>query len=235
MNDREIDQALQERAAQPVDPALLNRISASLRSDLRPVRPLPSVWLLVAGLVALSSALALAEAAYRGLFGIERLSAVRIGAIFPALAILILVAARLSVSAKTPGSKRLIQPGTLLAAGTLGLVVIFYGIFNDPRMDNFIPGGTACLIAGLVCAVPVGIASWLILRRGLAVSAMQAGLAVGTVAGLAGVIMLELHCPNFRTMHIVVWHTAVIPLSGMAAAAIAQALRKKRSAAELMQ
>jgi hypothetical protein len=34
------------------------------------------------------------------------------------------------------------------------------------------------------------------------------------LAGLAGVLMLELHCPDFETWHVIVWHTLVIPVSG---------------------
>jgi hypothetical protein len=33
------------------------------------------------------------------------------------------------------------------------------------------------------------------------------------LGGLAGVGLLELHCPNFQTAHILVWHAAVVPVS----------------------
>jgi hypothetical protein len=236
MNDKDIDQALRETAAaQHVESAQLDRITASLCADLRPVRPLPPLGLQVTALAAVSAVLAWADAAYLGLYGIERLGAVRIAGIFSALTVLLVLASRLSAGAMVPGSKRILQPGAMLVAGSLGLALLFDALFHDPRMDNFVPAGIACLVAGLICALPVAVASWLILRRGFAVNAWEAGLAGGTMAGLAGVVMLELHCPNFRTLHVVVWHTAVIPLSGLAGAAIAQAFRTKRSAAELMQ
>jgi hypothetical protein len=28
--------------------------------------------------------------------------------------------------------------------------------------------------------------------------------------------MLELHCKNFETLHVMVWHTVVLPLAGAA-------------------
>jgi hypothetical protein len=37
---------------------------------------------------------------------------------------------------------------------------------------------------------------------------------------LAGVGVLELHCPNFEAAHILVWHTAVVPVSGAAGAIV---------------
>jgi hypothetical protein len=47
----------------------------------------------------------------------------------------------------------------------------------------------------------------------------------GTLAGLAGVTMLELHCANFEALHVMLWHTAVIPVSGAAGALLAWAAR----------
>jgi hypothetical protein len=76
-----------------------------------------------------------------------------------------------------------------------------------------------------VVAVPTGIASWLVLHRGFAVNRTAAGLSAGTLAGLAGLAMLEIHCPNFHAMHVMVWHTAVIPISGLAGALLARLLK----------
>jgi len=54
-----------------------------------------------------------------------------------------------------------------------------------------------------------------VLRRGFAVNPAGAGLAAGTLAGLAGLLMLEIHCPNFRAPHVMVWHTALVPVSAV--------------------
>ena len=45
------------------------------------------------------------------------------------------------------------------------------------------------------------------------------------LGGLAAVGVLELHCPNFQAAHVLVWHTAVVPLSAAAGAFVAWALR----------
>jgi len=37
--------------------------------------------------------------------------------------------------------------------------------------------------------------------------------------------MLELHCANFQAAHVLVWHIAVVPLSGAAGALVAWSLR----------
>jgi hypothetical protein len=48
---------------------------------------------------------------------------------------------------------------------------------------------------------------------------------VGTLAGLAGLTMLELHCANFQVLHVMLWHTAVMPVSGASGASMAWAGR----------
>jgi hypothetical protein len=40
----------------------------------------------------------------------------------------------------------------------------------------------------------------------------------GTLAGLAGVTVLELHCANLQVPHVMLWHTAVMPVSAAAGA-----------------
>ena len=48
---------------------------------------------------------------------------------------------------------------------------------------------------------------------------------MGTLAGLAGVTMIELHCANFQALHVMLWHTAVILLSAVTGALLAWLLR----------
>ncbi len=224
MADNQIDDFLRDAAAAPheVDPALLARISGSITAGLRPVRPLPRAWILVVGLCAVCAVVALAGALRLGFFGIRRLTALDIAVIFPALCAFVWTAATLSVAQMTPGSRRRVSAPALLAIGSLGLVAVFALLFHDYRTDRFVGRGLACLVAGLVAAVPAGVAGWLLLRRGHAVNPAAAGLAAGTFASLAGVIMLELHCPNLEAPHVMLWHTAVIPISALAGAVLAR-------------
>ncbi len=225
MSERDIDDILRQAASAPhdVDPALLERIAGSIRSSLAPVRPLPPAWLLVSGLCLITAAVALGGASRLGLYGIHKLSASEIAIVFPALAIFTWIAAVLTVGQMTPGSRRRLSPPLLLIAGSLALVAIFASLFHDYQIaDRFLPQGMACLIAGLVHAIPAGLAVWLLLRRGFAVNPVAAGLAAGTLASLAGVTMLELHCANLEAFHVMLWHTAVIPLSALSGALLSR-------------
>lgn len=223
MNEKEIDDALnQAAAASPgVDPALLDRVSKSIGGSLRPVRPLPPGWVLVAGLMLVCLAVATAAGSLLGLHGIQKMSPAQMALIFPLLGALIWLAAVLYVSEMIPGSRHRMAPWVLPAAGSLTLIAAFALAFDDYRTERFVPQGIACLTAGLLYGIPAAAAGGWLVRRGFAVNSVGAGLLQGALAGLAGVGMLELHCPNFEVPHVMVWHTAVLPLSAGAGALLA--------------
>ena len=220
MKDEEIDRILKQAAQAPhdVDPALLDRVANSMRSSLRPFRPMPPAWALTGGLALICAAVALAGAARAGFHGVQALSVWERTLIFPTLGIFIWLGATVAASERIPGSRRRAAPGIVLGAGSLALLTVFAILFRDYRTAHFVSQGVVCLTAGLLHAIPAALASWFLLRRGFAVNPVAAGLVVGTLAGLAGVTMLELHCANLETLHVMVWHTAVMPASGAAGA-----------------
>lgn len=220
MTDGDIDDVLNQAAgaAPEVDPALLDSISRSMGSSLAPVRPLPPKSLLAVAAMVICAAVGIGGAAALGMRGIEKMNAVQIGVIFPVLGILIYLASRLSVGEMSPGSRREWAAWLWPVGGSLTLVAVFGVLFQEYRTERFLSQGLTCLKAGLLHAVPTALAAWLLLRRGFAVHPIASGLALGTLAGLAGVTMLELHCVNFEAPHVMLWHTAVLPLSGALAA-----------------
>jgi hypothetical protein len=227
VSDREMDEILDlaAQARHDVEPAVLERVAASIKGSMRPVRPLPPAWMLAGGLILICAIVALAGAARAGFYGFEKLSVLERALIFPALGIFLWLAAAEFASEMIPGSRRRVAPGALLGLGCLALLGLFAVLFRDYRTDHFVSAGIACLLTGLLHAIPTGLVSWWLLRRGFAVNSVAAGLAGGTLAGLAGVMMLELHCANFQALHVLLWHTAVVPVSGAAGALLAWALR----------
>ena len=215
MKDEEIDDVLKKAAQAPqdLDPLVLERIGDSIKSSLRPVRPLPPVWLLAVGLVLVCAAVSLAGAARAGFIGVAKMDMLERSLVFPALGLLACLAAVSFVHQMIPASRLRISAGALVAASSVALLAVFAPLFRDYHTDHFFSAGIACLLTGLLHAIPAGLLSWLMLRRGFSVNPASAGLVAGTLGGLAGVGMLELHCPNFQAAHILVWHTAVVPFS----------------------
>ncbi len=226
MKNEEIDDILAREDHPEVDRALLGRVIASMGASFRPVRPMLPAWMVVSALMLICTSLAVVAASAIGMSGIRNLSGTEAATIFSALGIFTWLAALVSAGEMAPGYRRRINPAMLLVLVTAGFLAVDAILFHDYGMDSFVAQGIPCMRAGLVVAVPTGIGSWLMLRRGFAVDHIAAGLAAGTLAGLAGLTMLEIHCPNFHAMHVMVWHTAVVPISALAGALLASGRKR---------
>ena len=220
MNDREIDRKLRE--SPPVDRALLERIQSRIQADARPVRPLAARWVLGAELIAVALLVGFAAAWRVGFYAIHKFTAGQAAPIFASLGVLIILAAGAVTAAMIPGARQWVRPAPLTGIACLLLAGVFAAVFSDYSTSRFVPDGIACLKAGLMTAIPAGLLAWLVMRRGFVIS----GAAAGALAGLAGVLMLELHCPIFEAPHAMVWHVAVIPVSAMLGTAMARVRRR---------
>jgi len=226
VNDRHIDEVLQQAAQAPdrIEPALLQRIAGSLQPSLHPVRPLPRTWVLVSRLLLVAAGIALAGAFRAGFNGYAKMDKSARVLVFITLACFAFAAGTEFVNSVIPGSRRRVTPGNLLLIGGLVLLGVFALLFRDYHTVHFWSAGFVCLVTGILHAVPVGLIGWFLLRRGVALNRVAAGFAAGAFAGLAGIAVLELHCVNFQAFHILIWHTAVIPVSAVIGALIARVL-----------
>jgi hypothetical protein len=229
VKDAEIDEALERAARAPhtVAPELLKHIADSIEPTLEPVCPLPSTWILTAALTLIGAAVALVGAARAGFRGIEALGTWSRITIFAVLAVLTGLTAEQLVSEWIPGSRRRFGATGLLAATSVVLLGMFALLFHDYRTDHFVSAGLACLLTGLAYAIPAALLGWWLLHRGWVANPGAAGLVAGVLAGLAGVTMLELHCSNFEALHVLVWHTLVVPVSGAIGAILGWVLRDR--------
>ena len=227
MRDTEIDEALAKAARVPreVPAELLTRIADTIEPAMQPVRVLPSTWVLIGGLVLISGAVALLGAARAGFQGVEALAIPARVLIFGTLALLTCVAAAQLVSEWIPGSPRRLTPAALLALVSLTLLGVFTLLFHDYRTEHFLTTGLACFSTGLLHAAPAALLGWWWLRRGWAMDTVSAGLTAGVLAGLAGLMVLELHCTDSQAPHVLVWHTLVVPASAAVGAVAGRLLR----------
>ena len=228
MKDEELDSLLNNAARTPLspDPERLQRISAFIQSSLRPVRPLPPAWAIAAGLTLICAAVSFAGAARVGFAGFDKMYPAERFVIFFTLIALAWTLAGRFVREMIPASRRRVSSGALLALTCVALLAVFAALFHDYHTDQFVAIGIACLRTGFLHAIPAGLLGWLLLRRGFAVNAVSAGLIAGALAGLAGLGVLELQCPNFQAAHILVWHTGVVPLSSAAGACVGWLVRR---------
>jgi len=212
--ERILAQAVNRSAPPDLDSAAIARAKASLPDSLGPVRPIRSARVFVFLFVTAFAAIALCGALMFGVRGLPVLSVVRRAIIFPVVLAGAWIAAIANVREMRPaGGSRMGPPA--LAIAFLAPLAAFALLFQDYNFQNFVPEGVKCLLAGLACAIPAVIIIFLLLRRGLILDYGTAGLTTGTLAGLAGLAMLELHCPILKAPHIMFWHVAVVWVSGI--------------------
>jgi hypothetical protein len=218
MKHEDMDRILAQAAQRDLPPdegrAAIERARSMVVKDLQRVRPLAPIWVFTLGLVAVFAAIGVASASVLGLHGLHALSPIQRALIFATLLATAWWAAL--------GSAREMRPAAGSQVSTLALVVasgifpaLFSMVFRGYSTLNFIPEGIPCLVAGMCVAVPTGLVIAFILRRGFVMNWAATGVAAGTLAGLAGLAMLELHCPNLKAIHVMVWHVAVVVLSGV--------------------
>jgi hypothetical protein len=227
VKDEQIDDVLKKAAQAPrgYDPKVLGSVTASIKSSLRPIRPLPPQWLTTGVMLTVCAAISFAGALRAGFFGFAKMDLLERSLVFPTVVGLACLAATALVHQMIPASRRRASTAVLSALIILALLAVFASLFRDHGIVHFFSAGLACLATGVLYAIPAGLLSWLVIRRGFAVNPAAAGWVAGILAGLAGLGMLELHCPNFEAAHILVWHIAVVPVSAALGASVGWAIR----------
>jgi hypothetical protein len=187
----------------------LKQIEDRILDDMKPVKPLPAavltlVLLSIFAIVVVIGNVVLGTAGWYALNLLQRL------AVFSALTVSAGLLAFSAVRQIVPGS-RLPVPPYLLVTAVLGVMAgIFSTLFLPHRESTFISTGLLCLEIGLACAIPAAALLWLVLRRGAILSPMLTGATAGALAGLSGLTVLEVFCPNLNKYHILVWHLGAV-------------------------
>src|SRR5262249_46007071 len=84
----------------------------------------------------------------------------------------------------------------------------------------FIGNGLSCFRGGLTFSIPAALLFWQLLRRGAMLFPKLVGAAPGGLAGLVGLSVLGLNCPNPSVFHILVLHFGVVLISAAGGALI---------------
>ena len=215
MTPDDIDKILARAANDAVaDAAVIERAKERLLPTLRPVRPMAPDWVFMAGFLGVLGVVAVAGATVVGMSGWRALSMGERAAIFAVVTAAACFAAVACAREMRPAGGRRVS-GMAFAVAVAGLLVTFALLFHDYGMERFVGNGIPCFGAGLSFALPAGLLGLLLVGRGFVLNRAAAGLAVGTLAGLAGIVGLELHCPNLRATHVMFWHVGVVLASAL--------------------
>ncbi len=190
--------------------SLLRRIKAGILGDLRPIRPLaPSRILLFRCAIIFLSVVALGVLLL-GMNGWGALSLVQRIVVFVTLAASAVLLANSMIRQMVPGSRQAFAPAVLLVAILVALMMMIVATFRPQRESAFIASGLICMKNGLTFSMPTAFLLWFILRRGAILYPKLIGAVAGGLAGLAGLSVLEVNCPNLNIFHILIWHEGVV-------------------------
>jgi hypothetical protein len=211
------------------NPAQLQKIKSELFAHVEPVNPLAPEAAFVAALLAISM-LAVAIGVFDlGTAGWYARNAIQRAVIFPIVAGGLGFFAFLLVRQIAPGS-RVFVSAPRSVVGILAIFAIVFGVlFEAHREQTFVATGLVCLRIGLECAVAVALMSWFVIRRGAVLNRVLAGAVSGALAGLSGLALLEIFCPNLDAYHILAWHLGAAvasTIAGIIAGLIARAVDK---------
>jgi len=226
-----LDEVTAGDGLRPSESQLL-RIQTNIVAALKPVRPLPpsSIYLFACAVIFFSVAAAgTLLLGTNGWHAVTMAQRIAVSTTVSASAVLLAVS---MVRQMVPGSKHAIAPATLALAIFAALILMMAGTFRSREESAFIADGLICMKNGLTYAIPATFLLWLTLRRGTILLPKFMGAAVGGLAGLIGLSVLEVNCPNLNVFHILVWHGGVVLISSLGGAlvgAVTESLDRSRS------
>jgi hypothetical protein len=209
MADRQFDELLGSRNLPPLPADRLKQIEAAVMADLKPVRPLASDGAYIAVLVGIFIGVCAIGCYVAGQHGWRALSGLQRLAVFVPLALTTGSLAFSVVRQMRPAAKY----ARSSAVATTALFVLLLGImtlvFRAAQESSLLSLGWVCFRTGMAFAIPAALIFAFVLSRGAALSPVLTGATAGGLAGLVGLAVLEIHCPNLNLYHILVGHVSV--------------------------
>jgi hypothetical protein len=191
-------------------PELYSKIARTLRASLTPLTPLPGTKALVLQFLALFAVITLATSAMMGFGGIYSMAPLEFAGIT-----LILAAGATAVSFSLAWQMR---PGSLqrfswlfTIAGVAASYFAFIGaVFPWRPSSALVAEGWPCSVEGAVIAVLAALLFWAVIRRGAPLSMPALGGALGTVAALLAITVLQFSCARQEATHLLLFHGSVL-------------------------
>jgi hypothetical protein len=188
---------------------LLARIEDRLVRDLRPVKPL---W--PRGCFAAAFGASFAAVVWTGVYGLganglKAMSTEQVVAVLSVAAVSVAALSDSLARQMAPGDRHWMRPQFVPVAVITLILAVLAGWSEFKREPEFWVRGLICARAGVSVALLAALPLWLLLRRGVVLSGCTTGAAVGLLAGLAGTIVLELHCAIPYAAHILTWHAGI--------------------------
>ena len=212
-------------------PEIQRKISGLLASSLTPVKPLPSQSRLVLAFLVVFAACAAGLIAVMDKAGFHLMTAVQMACMASILACAGILFSLAVAWRMVPGSRQSLPLPFVLALSGIGVIGGIALLFPWRTSPAFVSEGWPCAVMELMVAMPAAVVFWLLARRGALFGGAGVGAAVGGLAVVLALSVLQFRCMFQQAPHLLVWHggTAAI-LIGLGA--LIGELRRYRSAAQ---
>jgi len=204
------------------------RVQKLIAADLTPVKPIASAPVRTLAFVSILAPIVAGVVWILGAGGWAGFSSGQAFAIACALAILVLIAASELSGQMVPAGERRFPSWAFFGICLLSMPVLTLLVFPAIHDDRFVARALRCWEIGTGCALLMAPLLWVLMRRGFPVSPYLHLATAGLLAGLAGITVLELHCPIADGLHKAIGHGAVALTAAIAGGAVGLWFRRLR-------
>jgi hypothetical protein len=235
LRDAELERRLETWAASQsgaeLHPEIRRVVTGLLASSLTPAKPLPSQGRLVLGFLVIFAAFAAGLIAVMDKAGFHLMTVVQMGCMAAILAgggILFSLAVAWRM---VPGSRQSLSLLFVLALCGFGVIGGIALLFPWRASRAFVSEGWPCATMELMIAVPAAVVFWLVARLGALFGGIGVGAAVGGLAVVLALAVLQFQCMFQQAPHLLVWHVGTAAIL-IGSAVLIEKLLRYRSAAQ---
>ncbi len=201
-----------------LSPEIRRKVQGILTSSLTPVKPLPSQSRLLFGFLSVFVVCAVGLIAIMDKAGFHLMTGAQMAWMAAILAGGGILFSLMIAWQMVPGSRQSFPLSLVLALSGLGVFGGIALLFPWRTSHAFVSEGWPCAVMELMIAVPASVVFWLLARRGALFGGAGVGAALGGLAVVLALAVLQFWCMFQQAPHLMVWHggTAAI-LIGLSA------------------
>lgn len=204
--ERHLNAWAASRADAELSPEIQGNVQAMLKRSLTPVKPLPSHSKLVLAFLVVFAVGASALIAIMNKAGAHLMTEAQMAWMVAILACGGILFSLLLAWQMVPGSRQQFPLSLVLAlsgAGVFGGIAL---LFPWRTSHAFVSEGWPCAVMELMIAVPAAAVFWLLARRGALFGGAGVGAALGGLAVVLALAVLQFQCMFQQAPHLLAWH-----------------------------
>jgi Negative regulator of sigma F len=194
-----------------------DRVLTVILTDLKPVKPIPSPWVLAVAFTALVAVLLALAAWLIGAAGFFALSAMAKMLMLSILGIGTLLFSFSLAQRMIPGSLQRVPVLQVALALAIAFIFVVGLMFHDVTDWKTLAMQRTCLWLGIAAAVVTATLSSMLVRRGAWINRFATVVSIGALSGVSALLVLTVHCPILKATHILLWHGGAAAVAILAA------------------